>query len=216
MFSPSFEEVKEIAKNEEYKRIPISYELFSDIATPIEVLRILKEISKHIYMLESVEDSQKWGRYSFLGFDPLLELTCQNGVVRIRGDSDFNELNDDEVFIETDNPSEVIKDMVSKNKSPKLDYLPSFTGGFVGYFAYDYIKYCEPSLNLDAENQDQFKDIDLMLFDKVIAFDNFKQKIVIIINMKTDDLENNYKKACDDLLEIALNTVKRLKLNRSN
>ena len=203
MFSPSFEEVKEIAKNEEYKRIPISYELFSDIATPIEVLRILKEISKHIYMLESVEDSQKWGRYSFLGFDPLLELTCQNGVVRIRGDSDFNELNDDEVIIETDNPSEVIKDMVSKNKSPKLDYLPSFTGGFVGYFAYDYIKYCEPSLNLDAENQDQFKDIDLMLFDKVIAFDNFKQKIVIIINMKTDDLENNYKKACDDLLEIA-------------
>ena len=203
MFSPSFKEVKEIAKNEEYKRIPISYELFSDIATPIEVLRILKEISKHIYMLESVEDSQKWGRYSFLGFDPLLELTCQNGVVRIRGDSDFNELNDDVVIIETDNPSEVIKDMVSKNKSPKLDYLPSFTGGFVGYFAYDYIKYCEPSLNLDAENQDQFKDIDLMLFDKVIAFDNFKQKIVIIINMKTDDLENNYKKACDDLLEIA-------------
>ena len=203
MFSPSFKEVKEIAKNEEYKRIPISYELFSDIATPIEVLRILKEISKHTYMLESVEDSQKWGRYSFLGFDPLLELTCQNGVVRIRGDSDFNELNDDVVIIETDNPSEVIKDMVSKNKSPKLDYLPSFTGGFVGYFAYDYIKYCEPSLNLDAENQDQFKDIDLMLFDKVIAFDNFKQKIVIIINMKTDDLENNYKKACDDLLEIA-------------
>ena len=203
MFSPSLEDVKEIAKNEEYRRIPISYELFSDIATPIEVLRILKGISNHCYMLESIEDSQKWGRYSFLGFNPLLEFTCQNGVVQIKGDADFNELNDDVVTIKTDNPGEVIKDLISKNKSPKLDYLPPFTGGFVGYFAYDYIKYAEPSLNLDAENQDQFKDIDLMLFDKVIAFDTFKQKIIIISNMKTDDLERNYQNACENLKCIA-------------
>ncbi len=203
MFSPSLDEVKEIGKNKEYKRIPISYELFSDIATPIEVLRILKGISNYTYMLESVEDSKKWGRYSFLGFDPLLEVTCQDGIVHIRGDKDFNELNDEEIIIETNNPGEVIKDLVRKNKSPKLDYLPPFTGGFVGYFAYDYIKYAEPSLNLDAENQDQFKDIDLMLFDKVIAFDNFKQKIVIITNMKTDDLEANYDKACEELRCIA-------------
>ena len=203
MFSPSIEEVKEIVKNEEYKRIPISYELFSDIATPVEVLRILKGTSNHCYMLESIEDAEKWGRYSFLGFDPLLEFTCQNGVVQIKGDADFNKLNDDLVTIETDNPGEIIKELVSKNKSPKLDHLPPFTGGFVGYFAYDYIKYAEPSLNLDAENQDQFKDIDLMLFDKVIAFDNFKQKIIIIVNMKTDNLENNYEKACSDLKELA-------------
>ena len=203
MFSPSIEEVKEIAKNKEYKRIPISYELFSDIATPVEVLRILKGTSNHCYMLESIEDAEKWGRYSFLGFDPLLEFTCQNGVVQIRGDSDFNELNDDLITVETDNPGDIIRELVLKNKSPKLDFLPPFTGGFVGYFAYDYIKYAEPSLNLDAENQDQFKDIDLMLFDKVIAFDNFKQKIIIIANMKTDDLENSYKKACDDLKKLA-------------
>ena len=203
MFSPSLEDVKEIGKNKEYKRIPISYELFSDIATPIEVLRMLKGISDHTYMLESVEDSQKWGRYSFLGYDPLLEFTCQNGIATIKGDKDFNELTDDEITIETDNPGDIIKDLVKQNKSPKLDYLPPFTGGFVGYFAYDYIKYAEPSLKLDAENQDQFKDIDLMLFDKVIAFDNYKQKIIIIVNMKTDDLENNYKKACDELVEIA-------------
>ena len=203
MFSPSLDEVKKIAQNKEFKCIPISYELFSDIATPVEVLKILKAISNHTYMLESVEDSQKWGRYTFLGFDPLLEFTCQNGVVTIKGDKDFNELNEDTIIIDTDNPGEIIKDLVKRNKSPKLNHLPPFTGGFVGYFAYDYIKYSEPSLNLDAENQDQFKDIDLMLFDKVIAFDNFRQKIVIIVNMKTDDLENNYKRACDELLEIA-------------
>ncbi len=194
-------------KNKEYKRIPVAYELYSDMATPIEVLRILKEISKHCYMLESVEDSQKWGRYSFLGFDPLLEFTCQNGCVQIKGDSKFEDssklTDDDKVIIETNNPGEVIKDLVRQNRSPKLTNLPPFTGGFVGYFAYDYIKYAEPSLNLDAENQDQFKDIDLMLFDKVVAFDNFRQKIVLIANMKTDNLDENYKKACDDLEKIA-------------
>ena len=203
MFSPSLEEVQEIAENQEYRRIPISYELYSDIATPIEVLRILKGVSNHTYMLESIEDSQKWGRYTFLGYDPLLEFTCQNGIVKIRGDSEFEKLTDEEKTIKTDNPREIIKELVVKNKSPKLEYLPPFTGGFVGYFAYDYIKYCEPSLNLDAENQDQFKDIDLMLFDKVIAFDNFKQKIILITNMKTDDIESNYQKACGDLIEIA-------------
>ena len=203
MFSPSLEEVKNISKNKEYKRIPISYELFSDIATPIEVLRVLKGISNHCYMLESIEDAEKWGRYSFLGFNPLLEFTCQDGIVKVKGSENFDDFNDDEMIIETDNPSEIIRDLVNKNKSPKLDYLPPFTGGFVGYFAYDYIKYSEPSLNLDAENQDQFKDIDLMLFDKVIAFDNFKQKIILISNIKTDDLENNYKKACDDLKKLA-------------
>ena len=203
MFSPSLEDVKEISKNKEYRRIPISYELFSDIATPIEVLRVLKGFSKHCYMLESIEDSQNWGRYTFLGFDPLLEFTCQDGTVTIRGSESFDELTDDEKVIETDNPSEIIRDLVDKNKSPKIDCLPPFTGGFVGYFAYDYIKYAEPSLNLDAQNQDQFKDIDLMLFDKVIAFDNFKQKIILIVNMKTDNLEESYKKACDELKDMA-------------
>ncbi len=206
MFSPSLDKVKEIAKNREYKRIPVAYELYSDIATPIEVLRILKDVSKHCYMLESVEDSKKWGRYSFLGFDPLLEVTCQDGVVQIKGDSEFEDaskLNNNTKTIKTDNPAEIIKDLIKQNKSPKLADLPTFTGGFVGYFAYDYIKYSENSLNLDAQNQDQFKDMDLMLFDKVIAFDNFRQKIVLIVNMKTDNLDKNYKKACDDLKKIA-------------
>ena len=207
MFSPSFEEVQEIAKNKEYKNIPIAYEMYSDIATSIEVLKILKGISNHCYMLESVEDSQKWGRYTFLGFNPILEFTCQDGVVQIKGDLEFKDskklANGEVTTIETDNPGEIIKDLIRQNKSPKFDNLPSFTGGFVGYFAYDYIKYSEPSLNLDAQNQDQFKDIDIMLFDKVIAFDNFRQKIVIIVNIKTDDLRNNYRNACRELSEIA-------------
>lgn len=194
MFSPTLEEVKEIAKNEEYKRIPISSELFSDIATPIEVMKKLKKISNHCYMLESVEESEQWGRYSFLGYNPLLEFTCQDNVITLKDVS-----TGDVKTFESANPRDIINDLINENRAPKISGLPTFAGGFVGYFAYDYIKYVEPSLKLDAENQDQFKDIDLMLFDKVIAFDNFKQKIILIVNMKTDNLEENYQKAIEEL-----------------
>ena len=152
MFSPSLKDIKEIAKDKQYKRIPVAYELFSDMATPIEVLRILKGISNHCYMLESIEDAENWGRYSFLGFDPLLEFTCQNNVVQIKGDCEFNKFNEEIITIKTDNPSEIIRDLIRKNKSPKLESLPPFTGGFVGYFAYDYIKYSDTLLEREYDN----------------------------------------------------------------
>lgn len=199
-FSLTFDEIKNIASNKEYERIPIACELYADITTPIEVLKKLMYISKHCYILESVEDSKKWGRYTFLGFNPTLEFTCDNGLITIK--KNLND-NPSEIQIKSNKPRDFIKKIIKENKSPNLPDLPTFTGGLVGYFAHDYIKYNEPTLKLDAKNQDDFKDIDLMLFDKVIAFDNFKQKIIIIVNMKTDDLENNYDKAKKDLKEIA-------------
>lgn len=69
--------------------------------------------------------------------------------------------------------------------------MPTFTGGLVGYFSYDYIKYSEPKLVLDARDEDGFQDVDLMLFDKVIAFDNLKQKIYIIVNVSINVDEFN-------------------------
>ena len=225
MFYPKIEEVKEIAKDESYKRIPISYEIFSDSKTSIEVLRRLRILSNHCYMLESVEDSKNWGRYSFLGFNPILELTCQNGLLRIKGKSSFSdcEIEDDDskcFNVETDTPGEYIRRIVKENRSVKLDNLPPFSGGLVGYFSYDYIKYSEPSLVLDAQNQDAFKDVDLMLFDKVIAFDNYKQKIIVIVNMEINgsnedsenstnskSIEESYSEACKSISDI-VNIIK--------
>ena len=210
MFFPNIEEAKEIAKDPSYKRIPISCEIFSDTKTSIEVLRRLRILSNHCYMLESVEDSKNWGRYSFLGFNPILEITCQDGNLSIKGKSSFSdceiEESEEKCFqVKTDNPGEYIRQIVEENKSPKLEGMPPFSGGLVGYFAYDYIKYSEPSLILDAQNQDAFKDVDLMLFDKVIAFDNYKQKIVVIVNMEIEDeslIEENYDKVCKSILDI--------------
>ena len=208
MFYPNIEEAKEIAKDKSYKRIPISYEIFSDSKTSIEVLRRLRILSNHCYMLESVEDSKNWGRYSFLGFNPILELTCQDGDLSIKGKSSFSdcEIEDSQencFNVKTDNPGGYIRQIVEENKSPKLEGMPPFSGGLVGYFSYDYIKYSEPSLVLDAQNHDAFKDVDLMLFDKVIAFDNYKQKIVVIVNMEinnenNENAESSFEESYDD------------------
>jgi anthranilate synthase component 1 len=91
------------------------------------------------------------------------------------------------------NPNLQIQEILESYKSVKFDYLPPFTGGLVGYFAYDYAKYCEPSLKLDAPDEEKFNDVDLMMFNKVIAFDNYRQKVIIMVNIGTENIEGEYK-----------------------
>lgn len=81
---PSLEECKQLMEKECVGVIPISTEIYADICTPVEVLRILKHVSSHVYLLESAEADKRWGRYSFLGYDPLLEITGYNGTVTIK------------------------------------------------------------------------------------------------------------------------------------
>ena len=185
----SLEEAKEAAKG--FCIVPISREILSDIKTPMEVLRILKRVSSHCYILESVENQEKWGRYTFLGFEPTMEITCTNGMMRVK--------NGKEVETPVEHPGTVIRNILKDYTSPKIEGLPSFTGGLVGYFSYDYMKYSEPGLHLDAADEEGFKDVDLMLFDKVIAFDNLKQKIIVIVNAKTDNLEVTYPQAVEEI-----------------
>lgn len=190
-FSPDLSEVKEIAASGKYSVLPVSCEILSDICTPIEAMRILKNVSTHCYMLESAQQNEKWGRYTFLGFDPKMEITCIDG-----------ELKAGNIRIKTDNPSEYIRQILADYKSPGFDYLPSFTGGLVGYFSYDYIGYSEPEVRTNINDDDEFKDVDLMLFDKVIAFDNFRQKIILIVNMPLDEPETGYNKAVMELKQL--------------
>ena len=183
---PTLDEVKTTAAAGRYDVLPVSCEILADICTPIEALKILKNVSTHCYLLESAQPSEKWGRYTFLGLDPKMEITCRNGVMKAG-----------ELTFETQNPSQVLREILAQYKSPRFAYLPTFTGGLVGYFAYDYLGYSEPKARTKARDTENFKDVDLMLFDQVIAFDNLKQKIVLIVNMplQPDTLETNYNKA---------------------
>ena len=160
---PALDEVKRIAAEGQYKVLPVSCEILSDRCTPIEALRILKNVSTHCYLLESVAERERWGRYTFLGFDPQLEVTCVDGALKAGN-----------LRLKTDDPSAVLRQILADYKSPRFDYLPSFTGGLVGYFSYDYLGYSEPAVRREVRDTESFKDVDLMLFDKVIAFDNFR------------------------------------------
>lgn len=195
MIYPSLKEVKKITTNQDYKVVPISMELYSDIKTPIETLKILKGISTNVFILESVDSTNKMGRYTFLGYDLKLELTCYNHKLKITTGTTIEE--------EVKHPNEYIRKILKENKSPRISGMPTFTGGLVGYFSYDYIKYGEQSLNLNANDEEKFNDVDLMLFDKVIAFDNYRQKIILIVNIKVENLEVNYRKAEIELKAMA-------------
>lgn len=189
---PSFNDVKRIADTGQYNILPVSCEILSDFTTPIEVVRILKNVSTHCFLLESAQANESWGRYSFLGFDPKLEITCINGEMKIGN-----------LKVKTDAPSAYLRQILADYKSPRFAYLPSFTGGLVGYFSYDYLGYSEPAVRNKAEDTEAFQDVDLMLFDKVIAFDHLRQKIILIANMNLSDIEVGYNKAVMELKQLA-------------
>ncbi len=190
---PTLKEVEELAAEGKYKTVPLSCEILSDFITPIEAMRILKNVSSHCFMLESAQADEKWGRYTFLGYDPLTSVTCSRGRMKV-GD----------VEVETDDPSVYLREMLAEHVSPRSDDLPPFTGGLVGYFSYDYPGYAEPSVRCcDVEDTEDFKDVDLMLFDKVIAFDNLRQVIVLIADMQLAEGETGYNKAALELKHMA-------------
>ena len=187
--------LKKLKENKEYTLAPISMEILSDFITPIEAIRILKAASTHAYLLESAKANENWGRYTFLGFEPELSISCIDGKMNVDGKE-----------FECSNPTNYLRDLLKKYKSPRISSLPPFTGGLVGYFSFDFINYKEPSTKMNIDDSEGFKDIDLMLFKDVIAFDNVKQKIILITNIELDkDLNVEYEKALK-----RLNSIKEL------
>ena len=198
---PSLETVKQLASQGDYKRIPVCRELFSDKYTPVEVMRMLKKASHHCYLLESASQSEAWGRYSFLGYDPVMEITCSEGEMKIRHTGENG--NQEENICHVTHPGETLRQVLDQYKSPKVEGLPTFTGGLVGYFSYDYIRYSEPKLKLGSKGQQDFRDMDLMLFDQVITFDHYRQKLLLITGVKTENIDISYQEAQKKLQDMA-------------
>ena len=204
---PTLEKVKQIAAQTGCRRIPVCTEMLSDSCTPVEVMRILRKASRHCYLLESASQNEVWGRYSFLGYDPGMEITCLDDTVTIR--ETMPDGSEKKTVKTVGHPGEILREILAEYKTPQMEGMPGFTGGLVGYFSYDYIKYSEPKLKPlmksrtdDAGNHD-FRDMDLMLFDKVIAFDHYRQKIMLIAGVMADDIDNSYEKAAQTLEEMA-------------
>lgn len=213
---PTLEQIRTIAKEGDYRRIPVKKELFADHITPTEALRALRGASHHCFLLESAEANGARGRYTFLGFEPTLEFTCSAGNACIR-----TNLGTDKETCQTvtlDHPNSAIRRIIEDYKSPQLADFPPFAGGLVGYFSFDYFAYSEPTLRKEQPTEKQlaeedFLNVDLMAFDSVIVFDSYRQKVVLITGVypcakqnfnagRLDTLEQSYRQAEEKLAYI--------------
>lgn len=185
MIIPTYEQAKQYEKD--YTYIPVCGEILADDVTPILMLRKLAALDGQYFLLESVEGGNL-GRYSFLGYHPKLSVSCKNGVVKVKENG--------MVRILPGKPKEALQSLLEQYRSPQIEGLPTFTGGLVGYFAYETIQYAEPKLHI---KQSDVNDFELMMFDKLLAFDQVMHKLCIIVNARTADGEAGYNKAVEEI-----------------
>lgn len=194
--TPDCNEIEALAAS--YPVIPVCREILADIITPITLLKKLASKSSRYYLLESIEGGETWGRYSFLGCDPALRVTYKGQKLTVHYYEEKSSGKD--LVAITKKPYDGLREILKEYRSPKLPGLPPFTGGLVGYFSYRMVSFCEPVLKI---KEDSSNDLDFMLFDTVIAYDHLKQKISLVVNMKTDRVMENYGKACTKLESLA-------------
>ncbi len=182
------------AEHEKYNRVPLVREILADLDTPLSTYLKLAN-APYSYLFESVHGGEKWGQFSIIGLP-------SNTIISITGLDIETKVNGEVVSTETvADPLQWIEDYKTKIKVPEIEGLPRFTGGLVGYFGYETIRYIEPVLtNTDGPNgvhkeekPDPLKtpDILLMLSEEVVVFDNFSGKLYIIVHAG----EGEYDKA---------------------
>jgi len=180
-----------------YNRIPLVRHVLADLDTPLSTYLKLAN-GPYSYLFESVQGGEKFGRYSIIG------LPCRKQI-RIHSKR-INIIQDDECIetIEHDDPLEWIEQFYTEFKVAELPNLPRFTGGLVGYFGYDTVRYIEPRLG-ECPNPDPLKvpDILLMVSDEVLVFDNLAGKLYLIhyANPEQDDA---YQSGCSRLEKLIL------------
>jgi len=169
---------------EGYNRIPLMREVLADLDTPLSVYLKLVHLP-YGYLFESVEGGEKWGRYSIIGLPARTVLKVQGYAVSVEDDGQVVEM------VETPDPLAFIESYQQRFRVPALDGLPRFSGGLVGYFGYDSIRYIEPRLAQGMHKPDAIAapDILLMLSDEVVVFDNLRGRLQIIVHAQPGGLE---------------------------
>ena len=160
-----------------YNRIPLVCEVLADLDTPLSAYLKLAE-GPYSYLFESVQGGEKWGRYSIIG------LPCRT-VVKVTGNQITVERNGAVIEShESADPLAWLAGFQNRFRVATHGGLPRFTGGLVGYFGYDSIRYIEPRLG-PCPSPDQLgtPDILLMVSDEVVVFDNLSGRMYIILNL---------------------------------
>ncbi|WP_342561810.1 anthranilate synthase component I [Paenibacillus sp. FSL R7-0345] len=175
MTNPGIEEAVKLSR--EYNLIPVVKRLLADMETPIRLFQRFAEES-HAFLLESVEGGIQWARYSFIGSNPFLTISGKKNVIHVKVGEEQRRL--------TGKPIEELKALLRSYRSPKLDGMPPFTGGAIGFFGYDLLQYYE-KLSPHAVDDLGTDDIRFMFCDRIIVFDHVKQQILLIGNLHIKD-----------------------------
>ena len=162
--------------DEGYNRIPVAREVLADLDTPLSVYLKLAE-GPYSYLFESVHGGEKWGRYSIIGLPSKARLEVRgHQVTRYQGDEIIEQR-------EVEDPLAYIEECQQHFRAAEVEGLPRFSGGLVGYFGYDTIRYIEKKL-ADSSNPDELQtpDILLMVSDELVVFDNLKGRMFVIVH----------------------------------
>jgi anthranilate synthase component 1 len=182
--------------DEGYNRIPLVREVFSDLDTPLSVYLKLAD-GPHAYLFESVEGGETWGRYSIIGLPARRVFSLRGRVLEERCHGDVVETRT------LDDPLAEIDRLRARYRVPRVEGLPVFTGGLVGYFGFETIGWIEPRLvHPDTKDELGTPDAVLMLSEEVAVFDNLKGRLYLVVH--ADPFEPQaYAKAQRRLDELA-------------
>ncbi|WP_461516981.1 anthranilate synthase component I [Porticoccus sp.] len=198
-------EFAELAE-QNYNRIPVMREVLADLETPLSCYLKLAR-GPYSYLFESVQGGEKWGRYSLIGLPATI-------VLKVFGDQLTIERGGETLVSRTTaDPLEDIEEFHLSYRMPELPQLPRFTGGLVGYFGYDTVRYVEPKLKNTAPPDELGNpDILLMVSDEVVIFDNLLGKLILVVHedaaapnawehaqARLDDLEAKLKQPLPEL-----------------
>lgn len=189
MYKPEYEMTQ--TYKDDFSILPVCREIYADILTPITLLRKIATAHKQYFLLESVEGGTQWGRYSFLGFDPVMTIHLKDYELTIKGKTSQKRT--------VREPYEYLRDLLKRYRAPSLAGMPPFTGGLVGNLSYQMIGYAEKTLHL---KKGESNDFDLMLFEKLIAYDHLQQKMCVIVNYRLKDEKKGYEHACKEIERI--------------
>lgn len=197
MFEPSLEEVQRLAPS--YTLIPVRMTMLADQETPIRLYQKFR--CSDSFLLESVEGGAQWARYSFIGLHPFLTLEAKGEqITLVTRDGGQEQCQG--------NPVQVLRGLLKRYKSPNLPHFPRLTGGAVGFFGYNTLRYFE---RLPSHRQEylDIPDLRFLFVDELLVFDHLKQEIQLIVNLHLENgdteeqIAAKYAQVCTRLEQLA-------------
>ena len=200
MIKPDFKEYLELSKDFDY--IPLYLKVMGDTLTPVQVYQSIREISKYSYLLESVQQNEKLGRFSWIGLRPVMTFKANSRRIEISQTGKDTRVVDG-------NPLEQLFKIMADFRPAILEELYPYQGGVIGYFGYDTVRHIE---NIPNDNPDDLgiPESIFILPKTVIVFDHLYQSVTLIVQVKANDREDyeQGKTEIHEMLEMISNSSK--------